>query len=95
MTIEALALVGAIIGFLAALLIANFRIGCAGLWIIPIAMIVVVIAEQRLHPENVRSTSALDFVFVPLWPSLGALAGYAVGRLMRSVVAKVRKRTGS
>ena len=92
MTIEALLVGGSIVGLLAALLITNSRLGCAVLWIIPIAMIVIVIVDQQLHPENVRSTSALDFVFAPLWPSLGAIAGYAAGRLLRSVVARVRKR---
>jgi hypothetical protein len=57
-------------------------------------MIAVVIVDQRLHPEIVRSTSALDFFFAPLWPSLGALTGYSVGRLVRSFLAKAQKRKG-
>lgn len=94
MTIQGLLVIGAIIGVLAALLIASPRVGCASLWVIPIATIAVVIVDQRMHPETVRSTSALDFVFAPLWPSLGALTGYGVGRLVRSFLGKARKRNG-
>lgn len=95
MTIQGLLIAGAIVGLLAGVLIHKARLGCASLWVVPVAMIVVVIIDQRLHPENVRSTSALDFVFAPLWPSLGALAGYAAGRLIRFGIAQTRNRTGT
>ena len=92
MTIEFLIVGGAIVGLLSALLIRNARFGCASLWVIPVAMIIVVIVDQHLHPENVRSTSALDFIFAPLWPSLGALVGYVAGRLTQSAINNVRNR---
>jgi len=40
---------------------------------------------QGEHPEDLRSTSGLDFVFAPLWPSLGAVMGYFAGMWFRSV----------
>ena len=95
MTIQFLVVVGAIVGLLSAILIRNARLGCASLWVIPVAMIIVVIVDQQLHRENVRSTSALDFIFAPLWPSLGALVGYAAGRLTQSAIKHVRNRNGS
>lgn len=95
MTIQALLILGAIIGFVAAVLFANPRLGCVSLWIIPITMVATVIVDQRLHPESVRSTSALDFMFAPLWPSLGAIAGFLAGRLTRSFIAKARRHPGA
>lgn len=91
MTIQGLLFVGAIIGFVAALLFARPWPGCASLWIIPLTMIVVVIFDHHIHPETVRSTSALDFMFAPAWPSLGAMAGYIAGRLTRLFIAKARR----
>lgn len=43
---------------------------------------------QSQHPESLRSTSALDFLFGPLWPSLGAIAGFYAGKLLVSLDAK-------
>ena len=40
------------------------------------------------HPENLRSTSSLDLFFGPLWPSLGALGGYLMVRIIESLVKR-------
>lgn len=87
MTIENLLIAGAVAGFLIGLFTPSMKIGCAVLWGIPIAMIVYIAVWQGLHPESIRSTSSLDFIFGPLWPSLGGLGGYSLGKLIRSVIA--------
>ncbi|WP_448664044.1 hypothetical protein ACG3SL_05000 [Sphingomonas sp. CJ20] len=90
MTINMLLLYGAIAGLVLGSLIARQRIGCIALLIVPIAMVVDVSRWQAAHPENIRSTSGLDFVFSPLWPSLGALAGFYVARMMRAWLVRRR-----
>lgn len=83
MTIEAMLMVGAMIGFIIGLGAPRERVGCLVLLIIPVSMFVYTWIWQAQHPENLRSTSALDLIFMPLWPSVGAVAGYAFGRLVR------------
>ncbi|MCI1141977.1 hypothetical protein MOP88_06120 [Sphingomonas sp. WKB10] len=56
-------------------------------------MIAYVYAWQSAHPDSLRSTSGLDFVFGPLWPSLGAMGGYVVGTAIRYFI--LFKRNGS
>ncbi|WCT74102.1 hypothetical protein PQ455_02400 [Sphingomonas naphthae] len=83
MTINMLLICGGIIGLICGFVIARQRFGCIALLVVPIAMIVYVRLWQEAHPENLRSTSGLDFVFGPLWPSLGAIAGFYAARLLR------------
>lgn len=64
------------------------------LWIVPIGMVAYIAFWQWQHPEDLRSTSALDFMFGPLWPSLGASAGYVAGGGLRFFVRRL-KGTGS
>ena len=85
MTIEGLLIVGAVAGLLIGLTAGSQKMGCSVLCIIPVAMIFYISAEQAQNPESIRSTSALDFVFGPLWPSLGAIGGYSIGKLVRSM----------
>jgi len=94
MTIEAMLISGAVVGLLIGLFSPNGRVGCAILWIVPVAMIAYIAVWQWQHPENLRSTSALDFLFGPLWPSLGASVGYVIGGSLRSLIRRL-KRTGS
>lgn len=77
-TINMLLLCGAIAGALIGIVIPRHRVGCLVLLIVPIAMIVYVSLWQAAHPENIRSTSALDFFFGPLWPSVGAVVGFYI-----------------
>lgn len=76
------------IGFAAGLLIGRLvgrpRLGCLILFAVPVAMIAYISWWQGEHPENLRSTSALDFFFGPLWPSLGALGGFYMSKWLRS-----------
>lgn len=83
MTIEAMLTIGAVIGFMIGLGAPRKRTGCLALLIIPLGALLYTGIWQGQHPENLRSTSALDFIFVPLWPSFGAVAGYVLGRLVR------------
>jgi hypothetical protein len=86
MTITMLLIYGAVAGLLVGAVIPGKRFGCMALLIVPIAMIVYVSRWQAAHPENIRSTSGLDFIFGPLWPSLGALAGFYTARALRAWV---------
>lgn len=60
--------------------------GCASLIIVPIGFYLYVDVWQNQHPEAIRSTSALDFVFVPLWTSMAALFGFATGKFIRETL---------
>ena len=81
-TIEGGTAIGAIAGFAIGYLVKRHAAGCAALALVPLAMFGYIWFWQSQHPENLRSTSALDFVFGPLWPSLGALAGFYIARLV-------------
>lgn len=94
MTIEGMLISGAFIGLLIGLFSPSGRAGCITLWIVPVGMIAYIAVWQWQHPEKLRSTSALDFMFGPLWPSLGAVVGYVGGGGVRFLVRRL-KRTGS
>ncbi len=84
LTIEGSLAVGAVAGLLVGLLLTRPKLGCLVLLAVPVAMIFFISWWQGEHPENLRSTSGLDFVFGPLWPSLGAIGGYYLGMGLRS-----------
>lgn len=88
MTIEMLLLYGALAGFIVGAAIPKPKLGCLILLTVPVVMIVYINRWQAAHPENLRSTSALDFLFGPLWPSLGAIGGFVAGMMLRSALAK-------
>ncbi len=79
-------------GFVAGLLIGvtfpHPKLGCVGLLAVPVGMFVYIWWWQSENPDKLRSTSGLDFVFGPLWPSLGAIAGYLAGMTLRSLLPK-------
>ncbi|MCA0211335.1 MAG: hypothetical protein LCH74_19940 [Proteobacteria bacterium] len=82
--IEALLIIGFVVGFFVGLVMPSHKVGCIALLPVPIIMIAYISQWQSQHPENLRSTSALDFIFGPLWPSAGAIAGFYLGRLVRT-----------
>jgi hypothetical protein len=86
MTVEALMFAGALAGLLFGLTAWSRKIGCVLMALISVAMIVYVAVWQEMHPENLRSTSGLDFMFLPLAPSLGAFGGWSVGAFVRSLL---------
>jgi hypothetical protein len=88
LTIEGSFAIGLAIGLLAGIL-PRPKVGCLILLAVPVAMICFIGWWQGQHPENLRSTSALDFVFGPLWPSLGAVGGYFIGKLIRFLRDKI------
>lgn len=88
MTIEMLLLYGALAGLFAGFTIPNPKVGCVILLAVPITMIIYISKWQTTHPENIRSTSALDFLFGPLWPSIGAVGGFIAGMVLRSALTK-------
>jgi uncharacterized membrane protein YfcA len=79
---------GAIAGLLVGILIPNQRLGCVILLAVPVAMIIHISRWQDANPDALRSTSGLDFIFGPLWPSLGAIAGFAAGRMLHNALTK-------
>jgi hypothetical protein len=88
LSIEGSFAIGGVVGLLVGVLLPRPKLGCMVLLIVPVAMIFFVSWWQGQHPENLRSTSGLDFVFGPLWPSVGATAGYFVGMWLRSLFDK-------
>ena len=88
MTIQAMMYFGFVAGLIVGIVVAKPKLGCLTLLAIPIAMIVYIGWWQSQNPDMLRSTSALDFMFGPLWPSLGAIGGFSVGRLARWLVLK-------
>ena len=88
MTIEAMLIAGFGVGFLVGILVRQQKLGCTLLTGVPIAMIVYIAWWQAQNSDALRSTSGLDFIFGPLWPSLGALAGFYLGRFVRSKIDK-------
>ena len=85
LTIEGSLAVGAAIGLLVGVSLPRPKLGCVVLLTVPVAMLFFVSWWQDQHSENLRSTSALDFFFGPLWPSLGATGGYFVGIWVRAL----------
>jgi|TARA_R110001592_G_scaffold216276_1_gene469880 hypothetical protein len=83
MAIEGAILLAAAFGFIVAILISNAKLGCASLALVPIAMIFLLTRWQDQNPDAIRSTSGLDFLFVPFWPIIGALCGFTVGLILR------------
>jgi hypothetical protein len=88
LSIEGSLAIGVAVGLLVGLLCPRPKLGCIVLLVVPVAMIFFVSWWQGQHPENLRSTSGLDFVFGPLWPSIGATGGYFVGMWFRSLFDK-------
>lgn len=88
MSIEILLIIGGVVGLLIGIAAPNVKVGCFVLFLIPVAIIVYIAVWQSQHPENIRSTSALDFIFGPLWPSLSGLCSFGLMRLLRSSADK-------
>jgi hypothetical protein len=85
-TIEGSFAIGAGIGIVIGLTVGQTRIGCMILLVVPVLMFGYVYHWQNQHLESLRSTSALDFIFGPLWPSSGAFSGYVLGKVIKAAV---------
>lgn len=85
LTIEGSMAIGAIAGLGVGIFVARPKVGCLLLSVVPVAMIFFIAWWQAEHPDKLRSTSGLEFIFGSLWPSLGAIGGYAIGQIIRSV----------
>lgn len=73
-----LLLTGFLAGLMLSLTLRNRRFGCFSLAMIPVGAWSYVDWWQSQHPELLRSTSGLEFLFVPVPPMIGALAGYGL-----------------
>ena len=88
-SVGVLLMIGFVAGGIIGLLLGSKRLGCGTLALIPIGAIAYVSWWQDQHAENLRSTSGLEFIFVPIPPSIAALAGYGLVWLIRDwLVAK-------
>jgi hypothetical protein len=83
MSNELLIFCGFVAGLLVALTVRKRAVGCLIMLAVPVAMIAYVAWWQSQNPDQLRSTSALEFVFGPLWPSLGGIVGFIIGQLLR------------
>ena len=88
--IETAMLIGSIVGVLAGL-IPRRKTGCAALLIIPFVMVVYTVIELNDPSRTPDAQDALYLVFNPAWPSLGAIIGFSLVRLIRGLV--LRKNT--
>ena len=70
--------IGLTAGGVLALTFRKRRFGCWSLILVPIATSVYVGRWQSQHPELLRSTSGLEFLFVQPPALIGALAGYGL-----------------
>lgn len=76
---------GALAGVLTSL-IPSKKIGVGLLCLIPIAMLISVHLELADPTRRPDALDALLYFFGPFWPSLGAGAGFIVGRWARGYV---------
>lgn len=83
MTIGIMLIAGGLAGLMIGRLAVSEKAGCALLFVIPLSTIVFVAISQALRAEILRSTSALEYFFYPLWPSIGAILGFGLGLAMR------------
>lgn len=83
MVIWVLLVASFVAGFAIRLKVQSASLGCLVLLAFPLAMIAyvaIVHAATRLS-----STSALDWFFAPLWPAIGAIAGFSVSWLSQAM----------
>lgn len=83
MSFLALISAGALAGAMLAFIFGTRPVGCASLLIVPVLAVLFVGWWQDQHPELLRSTSGLDYLFIPPIPTIGALATYGAIFLLR------------
>jgi hypothetical protein len=88
LTITQLLISGLVVGFLIGIVLPHPKVGCVALLAVPVGMFAYIWWWQGQNPDKLRSTSALDFLFGPVWPSLGAICGYFAGVALRSLLSK-------
>lgn len=79
----ALLLIAFIMGGCLGLGLRKWRFGCVSLLLIPIGACVYVGWWQSQHPELLRSTSGLEYLFVQFPVLIGGLAGYGLVAFIR------------
>ena len=93
MTIEALLIAGVVVGLLIGIFTTDH--GCAVLLIVPGVMVGYTALWQMTHSESLRSTSALDYLFAPLWPTIGAVTGFVASRAFKSMAGWIRRKAAN
>lgn len=79
----AMMFIGFVVGAGLGLLLASSRFGCLSLLSVPVGVWAYVSWWQSQHPELLRSTSGLDYLFAQFPPLIGALAGYGLVAVIR------------
>jgi hypothetical protein len=88
MTIEILLVAGFVVGLLIGAASPKPMYGCLFLLAVPVGMFAYMWWWQSQNPDKLHSTSALDLLFGPLWPSLGAIGGFVTALLLRWLLQK-------
>lgn len=88
LTITQLIACGLVVGMLIGIVLPHPKFGCVGLLAVPVGMFAYIWWWQDQNPAKLSSTSALDLLFGPLWPTLGAICGYLAGLTLRSLLSK-------
>ena len=78
-----LIIIGLLYGIGLGLMSRSGKVGCLASMAVPITAIGYVGWWHGANPELVRSTSGLEYIFVPIPPTLAALFGFAVVFLVR------------
>jgi len=90
-TIETAVIAGGIAGLVIGLF-APARGGWAALCLIPVAMLAYTFVSLSDPSRKPDALDPLHYLFNPLWPSLGALMGFGLGKWLRlSFTRKGRK----
>ncbi|MFN3820024.1 hypothetical protein [Blastomonas sp.] len=76
MNVTALMIYGALAGTVFGLIFGTRPIGWLSLLLVPLGAIFYINWWQAQHPENLRSTSALDYIFITPIPLASALVMY-------------------
>lgn len=82
---------GGVIGLLVGIL-PRPKAGLAVLFFVPVAMIYYTQVELSRPGRQPDALDSLLYFFNPLWPSLAALTGFALGRFVHRLASRKRPR---
>ena len=87
LSVPALLAIGGMAGLVMGALFGLRRGGALTLLLVPVGMIVYIANWQDKHPEALRSTSGLDYIFGPIPPTASALVAYGIACLIKAHLA--------
>ena len=83
LTIEGSFTLEAVVGLLLGILLPRPKTRCLAWPAVPLAAVFSFVGSKSEHPDKLRFTSALNFMFEPIWSSLGDVAGNSTGTWLR------------